>query len=92
MFCCPDYNDCQIWGICDQLCEDRPGTHHCSCADGYFLEQGHVCKANASGAVALYSMNLLLQDVCGVQYKMKLTLKNCIDILLNVLTKLTTEV
>lgn len=44
-----DYNDCQIWGICDQLCEDRPGNHHCSCADGYFLEQGHICKANVSG-------------------------------------------
>ncbi|TDG98033.1 hypothetical protein EPR50_G00214030 [Perca flavescens] len=48
---CVDYNDCQIWGICDQLCEDRPGTHHCSCADGYFLEQGHVCKANVSGGL-----------------------------------------
>uniref|UniRef100_A0A671UNK4 Low density lipoprotein receptor-related protein 2b n=1 Tax=Sparus aurata TaxID=8175 RepID=A0A671UNK4_SPAAU len=45
---CVDYDDCQIWGICDQLCEDRPGTHHCSCANGYFLEQGHVCKANVS--------------------------------------------
>uniref|UniRef100_A0A8C6P698 Low density lipoprotein receptor-related protein 2b n=1 Tax=Nothobranchius furzeri TaxID=105023 RepID=A0A8C6P698_NOTFU len=45
---CVDYNDCEIWGICDQLCEDRPGTHHCSCANGYFLEQGHICKANVS--------------------------------------------
>lgn len=49
VFRCPDYDDCQIWGICDHLCEDRPGTHHCSCADGYFLEQGHICKANVSG-------------------------------------------
>lgn len=48
-FCSPDYNDCQIWGICDQLCEDRPGDHQCSCADGYILEQGHICKANVSG-------------------------------------------
>ncbi|XP_047465711.1 low-density lipoprotein receptor-related protein 2 [Mugil cephalus] len=48
---CVDYNDCQIWGICDQLCEDRPGTHHCSCANGYFLEQGHVCKANVSAGL-----------------------------------------
>ncbi|XP_024913784.1 low-density lipoprotein receptor-related protein 2-like [Cynoglossus semilaevis] len=48
---CVDYNDCEIWGICDQLCEDRPGTHHCSCANGYFLEQGHVCKANVSGGL-----------------------------------------
>ncbi|TNN33376.1 Low-density lipoprotein receptor-related protein 2 [Liparis tanakae] len=48
---CVDYNDCQIWGICDQLCEDRPGTHRCSCADGYFMEQGHVCKANVSAGM-----------------------------------------
>ncbi|XP_028331825.1 low-density lipoprotein receptor-related protein 2 [Gouania willdenowi] len=48
---CVDYNDCQIWGICDQLCEDRTGTHHCSCADGYFMEQGHVCRANVSAGV-----------------------------------------
>lgn len=47
--CFPDYNDCQIWGICDQLCEDRAETHICSCADGYFLEQNHICKANVSG-------------------------------------------
>uniref|UniRef100_A0A3P8V606 EGF-like domain-containing protein n=1 Tax=Cynoglossus semilaevis TaxID=244447 RepID=A0A3P8V606_CYNSE len=51
---CVDYNDCEIWGICDQLCEDRPGTHHCSCANGYFLEQGHVCKANVSGNEPLF--------------------------------------
>ncbi|XP_036394518.1 low-density lipoprotein receptor-related protein 2 [Megalops cyprinoides] len=45
---CVDYDDCNIWGICDHFCEDRPGTHHCSCADGYFLEQGHLCRANVS--------------------------------------------
>uniref|UniRef100_A0A8C7GPZ6 Low-density lipoprotein receptor-related protein 2 n=1 Tax=Oncorhynchus kisutch TaxID=8019 RepID=A0A8C7GPZ6_ONCKI len=45
---CADYDDCDIWGICDQLCEDRPGTHRCSCADGYFLEQGNRCRANIS--------------------------------------------
>ncbi|XP_041123031.1 low-density lipoprotein receptor-related protein 2 [Polyodon spathula] len=43
---CVDYNDCSIWGVCDQLCEDRIGTHHCSCGNGYFLEQGRHCKAN----------------------------------------------
>uniref|UniRef100_A0A3Q3G597 Low density lipoprotein receptor-related protein 2b n=1 Tax=Labrus bergylta TaxID=56723 RepID=A0A3Q3G597_9LABR len=48
---CVDFDDCQIWGVCDQVCEDRPGTHHCSCANGYFLEQGHVCKANVSGGL-----------------------------------------
>ncbi|KAK0132820.1 Low-density lipoprotein receptor-related protein 2 [Merluccius polli] len=47
---CVDFDDCTIWGICDQVCEDRPGTHHCSCVDGYLLEQGRLCRANVSGA------------------------------------------
>uniref|UniRef100_A0A8C9SXP4 Low-density lipoprotein receptor-related protein 2 n=1 Tax=Scleropages formosus TaxID=113540 RepID=A0A8C9SXP4_SCLFO len=36
---CIDFDDCKMWGICDQLCEDRIGSHHCSCLDGYILEQ-----------------------------------------------------
>uniref|UniRef100_A0A3Q3BE47 Low-density lipoprotein receptor-related protein 2-like n=1 Tax=Kryptolebias marmoratus TaxID=37003 RepID=A0A3Q3BE47_KRYMA len=62
------YNDCDIWGICDQLCEDRPGTHHCSCADGYFLEQGHICKANVSGLPQLIFTNggdVMMADIHG---------------------------
>uniref|UniRef100_A0A3P8PZF7 Low density lipoprotein receptor-related protein 2b n=1 Tax=Astatotilapia calliptera TaxID=8154 RepID=A0A3P8PZF7_ASTCA len=65
---CVDYNDCQIWGICDQLCEDRPGTHHCSCADGYVLEQGHVCRANVSGTESLIFTNggdVMIADLHG---------------------------
>lgn len=73
----PDYNDCEIWGICDQLCEDRPGTHHCGCADGYFLEQGHICKANVSGTEGYASQHfilydLLLQDLWGI-WKLRMT-------------------
>uniref|UniRef100_A0AAY5KVE9 EGF-like domain-containing protein n=1 Tax=Esox lucius TaxID=8010 RepID=A0AAY5KVE9_ESOLU len=56
---CVDYDDCDIWGICDQLCEDRPGTHHCSCADGYFLEQGNHCRANISGTGSSIAISVL---------------------------------
>ncbi|XP_030630936.1 low-density lipoprotein receptor-related protein 2 [Chanos chanos] len=66
---CVDYDDCKIWGICDQFCEDRPGTHHCSCADGYFLEQGHMCRANISAGVPwlLFTegRNVMLGDIHG---------------------------
>uniref|UniRef100_W5N103 Low-density lipoprotein receptor-related protein 2 n=1 Tax=Lepisosteus oculatus TaxID=7918 RepID=W5N103_LEPOC len=48
---CVDYDDCNIWGMCDQFCEDRSGTHVCSCASGYFLEQGRHCKANNSAGL-----------------------------------------
>lgn len=64
LFYCPDYNDCQIWGICDQLCEDRPGTHRCSCADGYFLEHGRVCKANVSGTGSHASHGSFIPYIC----------------------------
>lgn len=43
-----DYDDCQLWGVCDQLCEDRIGTHRCSCKEGYVLEQHRYCRANTS--------------------------------------------
>uniref|UniRef100_A0A8C9T919 Low density lipoprotein receptor-related protein 2a n=1 Tax=Scleropages formosus TaxID=113540 RepID=A0A8C9T919_SCLFO len=45
---CIDFDDCKMWGICDQLCEDRIGSHHCSCLDGYILEQHRHCRANTS--------------------------------------------
>ncbi|GAA6094293.1 low-density lipoprotein receptor-related protein 2a isoform X2 [Tachysurus ichikawai] len=66
---CIDYDDCLLWGVCDQLCEDRIGTHHCSCKDGYVLEQHRYCRANTSSGVAslLFSngRDLLIGDIHG---------------------------
>uniref|UniRef100_A0A8D2KGD7 Uncharacterized protein n=1 Tax=Urocitellus parryii TaxID=9999 RepID=A0A8D2KGD7_UROPR len=45
---CVDFDDCQIWGICDQKCENRMGHHVCHCEEGYILERGNHCKANDS--------------------------------------------
>ncbi|CAJ0923931.1 unnamed protein product [Ranitomeya imitator] len=58
---CIDFNDCQIWGICDQLCEDRMGSHRCSCVDGYVLEHNKHCRANTT--------NLLIGDIHGNSYR-----------------------
>uniref|UniRef100_A0A4W4GUH3 Low-density lipoprotein receptor-related protein 2 n=1 Tax=Electrophorus electricus TaxID=8005 RepID=A0A4W4GUH3_ELEEL len=70
---CIDYNDCQVWGVCDQLCEDRIGSHHCSCHEGYVLEQQRYCRANASsGAASLLFSNgrdLLAADIHGQSYR-----------------------
>ena len=60
--CISDYDDCNIWGVCDHFCEDRPGTHHCICANGYFLEQGHICRANVSGRGSKAVPRTLLQE------------------------------
>ncbi|CAB1328475.1 unnamed protein product, partial [Coregonus sp. 'balchen'] len=66
---CIDFNDCTMWGVCDQLCEDRMGTHRCSCREGYFLEQHRYCRANTStGVPSLIFSNgrdLLIGDIHG---------------------------
>uniref|UniRef100_A0A672KQ36 Low-density lipoprotein receptor-related protein 2-like n=1 Tax=Sinocyclocheilus grahami TaxID=75366 RepID=A0A672KQ36_SINGR len=66
---CIDYDDCSLWGMCDQLCADRIGSHRCSCRDGYLLEQHKYCRANpSSGVPSLIFSNgrdLLIADVHG---------------------------
>lgn len=43
-----DFDDCSMWGVCDQQCEDRIGSHRCSCREGYVLEQHRYCRADIS--------------------------------------------
>ncbi|CAG5865572.1 unnamed protein product [Menidia menidia] len=66
---CTDFDDCSIWGMCDQLCEDRIGSHHCSCREGYVLEQHRYCRADTStGVPSLIFSNgrdLLKGDIHG---------------------------
>uniref|UniRef100_A0A8C0TXJ2 Low-density lipoprotein receptor-related protein 2 n=1 Tax=Canis lupus familiaris TaxID=9615 RepID=A0A8C0TXJ2_CANLF len=66
---CVDFNDCQIWGVCDQMCEDRIGHHQCRCAEGYVLEHQRHCKANTSSeqASVIFSngRDLLIGDIHG---------------------------
>ncbi|XP_058889689.1 low-density lipoprotein receptor-related protein 2-like isoform X2 [Acipenser ruthenus] len=66
---CADFDDCKMWGVCDHLCEDRIGSHRCSCQDGYVLEQHRHCRANtSSGAPSLIFSNgrdLLIGDIHG---------------------------
>ncbi|XP_043910917.1 low-density lipoprotein receptor-related protein 2-like [Protopterus annectens] len=66
---CEDFDDCKMWGICDQFCEDREGSHRCSCADGYFLELERHCKANTSVGVPqiLFSngRDIMIADIHG---------------------------
>lgn len=53
-----DFDDCSMWGVCDQLCEDRTGSHHCSCREGYVLEQHRYCRADLSGKSYFLSPSL----------------------------------
>nr|XP_046260892.1 low-density lipoprotein receptor-related protein 2a isoform X2 [Scatophagus argus] len=66
---CIDFDDCSMWGVCDQLCEDRVGSHHCSCREGYILEQHRYCRADISTGVPLLifsnGRDLLIGDIHG---------------------------
>ncbi|XP_058118715.1 prolow-density lipoprotein receptor-related protein 1 [Anopheles ziemanni] len=41
---CEDFDECQIEGICDQVCKNQPGSYQCSCTTGY-VKQGNKCTA-----------------------------------------------
>uniref|UniRef100_A0A182SIS6 EGF-like domain-containing protein n=1 Tax=Anopheles maculatus TaxID=74869 RepID=A0A182SIS6_9DIPT len=41
---CEDFDECQIEGLCDQLCKNLPGSYQCSCTTGY-VKQGNKCIA-----------------------------------------------
>uniref|UniRef100_A0A8C4INS7 Low density lipoprotein receptor-related protein 2a n=1 Tax=Dicentrarchus labrax TaxID=13489 RepID=A0A8C4INS7_DICLA len=66
---CIDFDDCSMWGVCDQLCEERVGSHRCSCREGYILEQHRYCRADVStGVPSLIFSNgrdLLIGDIHG---------------------------
>jgi len=47
--CGSDFNECSVFGMCEQKCENAIGSYKCSCVDGYTAEvsNGHLhCKAN----------------------------------------------
>ncbi|XP_035811393.2 low-density lipoprotein receptor-related protein 2a isoform X1 [Amphiprion ocellaris] len=66
---CIDFDDCSMWGVCDQLCEDRIGSHRCSCREGYILEQHRYCRADTSTGVPFLifsnGRDLLIGDIHG---------------------------
>ncbi|PAA51648.1 hypothetical protein BOX15_Mlig005425g2 [Macrostomum lignano] len=44
---CIDINECDEFGLCDQLCTNTIGSYKCSCRPGYTLF-GSTCKAHGS--------------------------------------------
>uniref|UniRef100_H2YAY8 EGF-like domain-containing protein n=1 Tax=Ciona savignyi TaxID=51511 RepID=H2YAY8_CIOSA len=45
---CKDFDECTVFGQCEQKCENTVGSFKCGCADGYIPEQSHDhlhCKA-----------------------------------------------
>ncbi|KAG8233901.1 hypothetical protein J437_LFUL005229, partial [Ladona fulva] len=41
---CVDFDECQLDGICDQICTNFPGSYKCSCVSGY-VQLNNSCRA-----------------------------------------------
>ncbi|CAH1789469.1 unnamed protein product [Owenia fusiformis] len=52
---CIDYNECTIWGVCDQWCTNMANTFNCSCVDGYTNDPGTgTCRADDRDTAKVY--------------------------------------
>ncbi|ERL86348.1 hypothetical protein D910_03756 [Dendroctonus ponderosae] len=51
---CADRDECALWGYCDQLCTNNPGSYSCLCAPGYKLKNQNRCIADDSSNMQLY--------------------------------------
>lgn len=43
-----DVNECEEYGVCDQLCLNSYGTYTCACDLNYQLVDNHTCKINGN--------------------------------------------
>lgn len=43
-----DINECEEYGVCDQLCFNSYGKYQCSCESDYKLEDNHKCKVKGN--------------------------------------------
>ena len=52
----PDINECEIPGICSQVCRNTKGSFKCSCLEGYVLDlDGRKCRSSGKYAPFLSS-------------------------------------
>ncbi|RZC40516.1 vitellogenin receptor, partial [Asbolus verrucosus] len=53
---CEDINECEIYGICDQKCKNKPGSYECFCDHHYLLQADkRSCKAHSGEAIMLFT-------------------------------------
>ena len=59
---CKNINECEIWGICSQHCEDSDGSYKCSCQPGFDLQTDNkTCTvtgiSSTSACISLFNKN-----------------------------------
>ncbi|KAK5648323.1 hypothetical protein RI129_003215 [Pyrocoelia pectoralis] len=53
---CTDINECDIYGICDQKCENPPGSYKCYCDRNYELDADNkTCKVQDGEPLMIFS-------------------------------------
>ena len=41
---CVDFNECDVFGQCSQICVNTSGSYNCSCYKGYEMRADGSCK------------------------------------------------
>lgn len=57
---CEDFDECSIDGVCDQKCENTPGSYMCRCIDGYASVNKTHCKAINGNLNKIYYVKELI--------------------------------
>ncbi|XP_057655031.1 vitellogenin receptor [Diorhabda carinulata] len=53
---CTDINECDTYGICDQMCRNTVGSYECYCSEKYYLESDkRTCKARGGNGLMIFS-------------------------------------
>eukprot|EP00057_Strongylocentrotus_purpuratus_P026506 XP_011680980.1 PREDICTED: low-density lipoprotein receptor-related protein 1 isoform X3 [Strongylocentrotus purpuratus] len=58
---CEDINECDIYGTCDQICKNIPGSYSCSCAGGYKEFSEGRCQSDEDAKLLVANVDNLLQ-------------------------------
>lgn len=51
-----DFDECSVYGICDQICTNTPGSYDCSCVSGYIKKDKRCFAINGNW---IYYMNFV---------------------------------
>ncbi|XP_014221207.1 vitellogenin receptor-like isoform X1 [Trichogramma pretiosum] len=53
---CQDINECETYGVCEQICRNGNGTYQCDCEYGYVLQDDRrSCKAESGEALMIFA-------------------------------------
>lgn len=52
---CIDVNECEVYGICSQMCQNTNGSHQCTCIDKFSIDKDKQTCKSQSGQILYYA-------------------------------------